>query len=306
MANKFTKEDYQKRIQISFPDWKFTILEFNGYKSPALVQCDNCGKLIHLKKGGDITRKINACSCYSKFKDYHDKIQYFAKIFNFKILVDGPATQKKEIQCLNCGTIMHRSLVSILNTPSHCDKCHKYREGVPHYTKEEVQERLDSNFNGEYELIEFKGMSKDALLKHRNCGFVFRIRELGDLFENRNRGCPKCYKFTSKGEQSVASFLEKNQINYIPQKTFSPLNKSKYRFDFYLPDFNIAIEYMGEQHYRDNHFFKESLETIQRRDLIKQQYCLDNNIELIIISYKELKNINAILTSRFNDYLEKE
>ena len=80
------------------------------------------------------------------------------------------------------------------------------------------------------------------------------------------------------------------------------MNKSKYRFDFYLPDYNLAIEYQGEQHYRDNGFFKDKLEVIQRRDEIKRKYCQENNIKLLEISYKDFKNINQIITSRLNDY----
>ena len=71
---------------------------------------------------------------------------------------------------------MTRSIVSILNTPSHCDNCHKYREGEAHYTQEEVQKQLDEQFYNEYEIIEYHGVSKDALLRHKNCGFVFKIR----------------------------------------------------------------------------------------------------------------------------------
>ena len=197
---------------------------------------------------------------------------------------------------------MERSLVSLLNTPQHCDNCHKYREGIPHYTKKEIQQRLDKEFKQEYKLIEFNGMAKSALLKHYNCGYVFKIRELGDLFEGRNRGCPKCYQFKSVGEQKIRNYLDDKKIEYIPQKTFSPLNKSKYRFDFFLPQYNLAIEYQGEQHYRDNGFFSDPYDVVHKRDLIKKQYCIDNNIELLEIKYTQLKKIEAILDSRFNDY----
>ena len=301
MANKFSIKEFQERIELSFPEWKYEILEFSGYKKRARVRCKNCGREIVFNKASDITRKINVCSCYKRFKDYHDKLIYLGEKCGFEILTDGPATQKKKIKCLKCGEIMERSLVSLLNTPEHCDNCHKYRTGVLHFTKEEIQSRLDSQFLSQYELLEYTGTTKEALLRHNNCGYIFKIRELGDLFEGRNRGCPKCYQFKSVGEQTIRDFLESHNISYIPQKTFAPLNKSKYRFDFYLPDYNLAIEYQGEQHYRDNGFFKDGLEVISKRDEVKKQYCKDNGIELLEIKYTELKNINAILSSRFND-----
>jgi hypothetical protein len=302
MGNKFTGKEFIERIELFFPEWNFEVLEFNGYKKPAKIKCLNCGKIISLEKASYLSRKINICSCYKKFTDYHDKLKYLGEKCDFEILYDGSAQEKKRIKCKKCGCIMERSLVSLLNTPQHCDNCHKYREGQFHYSKEEVQKRLDENFNKEYELLQYQGMTKSALLRHLNCGYIFKIREIGDLFEGRNRGCPKCYQFKSLGEQKIRNFLDKENINYIPQKTFSPLNKSKYRFDFYLPDFNLAIEYQGEQHFRDNAFFKEDLSTTQKRDEIKRKYCKENNIELLEIKYTKLKEIDTILSSKFNDY----
>lgn len=301
MANKFSKKDFEERISLSFPDWEYEILEFNGYKKEAKIKCKNCGAKIVLDKASNITRKVNVCKCYKRFKDYHEKIQYLGEKCGFKILFDGPAEKKKIIQCLNCGCKMERSLVSILSTPEHCDNCHRYREGVSHFSKEEIQQKLDQQFSFQYELLEYSGMTKEALLKHLNCGYVFKIRTLQDLFTGRNRGCPKCYQFKSAGEQRIRNYLDNHSLNYIPQKTFAPLNKSKYRFDFFLPDYNLAIEYQGEQHYRDNKFFKDSLEKVQARDEIKRAFCKNNNIELLEIKYTELKNIEAILSSRFND-----
>ena len=63
----------------------------------------------------------------------------------------------------------------------------------------------------------------------------------------------------------------------------------------------MAIEYQGEQHYRDNGFFRDRYDVIHKRDLVKKQYCIDNNIELFEIKYTELKKIDAILSSKFND-----
>ena len=50
----------------------------------------------------------------------------------------------------------------------------------------------------------------------------------------------------------------------------------------------------------------DSLEDQKRRDKIKKDYCLANNISLIEIPYWELKNLEQFLQLKFNDYLEKE
>lgn len=301
--NKFMIEDFTNRINMIDIGWKYEIIEFNGYKQPCKIKCLNCNTILTFKKASDLFRKINPCKCKRLFNDYHDKVEFLSKQFNFAILSKVKSTQKIEIKCNSCDCTMKRSLVSILNTPWHCDKCNK---GKIVYDKDDIQNELNIRFNCEYDLLEYSGVTKKALLRHKNCGKIFTIRELSDLFNGRNRGCPICYQFKSVGEQTIMLYLEKNNINYIPQKTFTPLNKSKYRFDFYLPDFNIAIEYQGEQHFRQNSCFKDNLETIQKRDKVKRQYCKDNNIMLKEIKYTELKNINHILDSMFNDYRKSE
>lgn len=112
-----------------------------------------------------------------------------------------------------------------------------------------------------------------------------------------NNGCPRCKR--SKGESFVSNFLEKNNINFIPQKTFKNCKyKKTLPFDFYLQDFNICIEYDGEFHFKQKRNFitKERLELQQLRDNIKTQYCIDNNISLIRIRYDE--NIEEFLKNK--------
>lgn len=43
----------------------------------------------------------------------------------------------------------------------------------------------------------------------------------------------------------------------------------------------------------------DALQETQRRDKIKNQFCLDNDIALFRIPYTEINNINAILTDIF-------
>ena len=72
-------------------------------------------------------------------------------------------------------------------------------------------------------------------------------------------------------------------------------NKRQLPFDFYLPDYNICIEFDGRQHYKSIEYFggEKHLEYVQYNDKIKTEYCLNNNINLIRIKYDE--NINKKL-----------
>ena len=68
-------------------------------------------------------------------------------------------------------------------------------------------------------------------------------------------------------------------------------------FDFYLPQYNCCIEFDGEQHYKIiKHFggFDKFVDT-KIRDTIKNEYCKNNDIKLIRISYWNFNNIEKIL-----------
>ena len=60
-------------------------------------------------------------------------------------------------------------------------------------------------------------------------------------------------------------------------------------FDFYLIDYNICIEYDGLQHYKEIKSWGGNSQFIisKKRDNIKNEFCLNNNIRLIRIKYDE-------------------
>lgn len=60
------------------------------------------------------------------------------------------------------------------------------------------------------------------------------------------RGCPVCQE--SRNEIHIKNILQQAGIKFITQKTFPELKGKP--FDFYLPDYNVLIEYDGEQHFR--------------------------------------------------------
>jgi hypothetical protein len=112
-------------------------------------------------------------------------------------------------------------------------------------------------------------------------------------------GCNLCN--SSRGEKAVRNFLNKNKIKFTEQKTFDDcIYINKLKFDFYLPVYNILVEFQGIQHYQEfkTYFHKEgrkSFEIQLERDKIKKQYCIDNNIRLIEIPYYDIKKIDNYL-----------
>ena len=104
-------------------------------------------------------------------------------------------------------------------------------------------------------------------------------------------GCPICHD--SIGEREIKKVLDKKNILYIPQKRFIDCRDIKpLPFDFYLPTYNICIEYQGEQHFKPINYFGgvDKFKTQQKRDKIKHDYCKDKGVCLILIKYNE--NVN--------------
>lgn len=113
---------------------------------------------------------------------------------------------------------------------------------------------------------------------------------------NGGKGCPICNH--SKGENIIKQYLDKINIEYIEQKTFNKCEfKKELRFYFYLPNYNICIEYDGKQHFESIEYFggDERFKKQLKCDEIKNKYCRNNNIKLIRIPYYNFKNINTIL-----------
>jgi hypothetical protein len=82
-------------------------------------------------------------------------------------------------------------------------------------------------------------------------------------------------------------------------------DKYKLRFDFYLPEYNLCIEYQGAQHYcnkmtrniygENEERSKELLKSQKRRDKIKREFCKKEKIRLLAIPYTYLNEIEDIL-----------
>lgn len=97
-----------------------------------------------------------------------------------------------------------------------------------------------------------------------------------------NHGCPICVQ--SKLESEVKNMLEKNNINFVIEKTFDWLKDSSNLFlDFYLPDYNIAIECQGIQHFQPVEWFggKKSYLNQVIRDKKKKDLCKSHNIVIL-------------------------
>lgn len=85
--------------------------------------------------------------------------------------------------------------------------------------------------------------------------------------------------------RDVETVLNELKLYYEKEKTYNNLKyKGKLRFDFYLPLYNLCIEFNGVQHYEYIEYFHkyESQFDEQRlKDYIKREYCQAHSIHLI-------------------------
>lgn len=116
-------------------------------------------------------------------------------------------------------------------------------------------------------------------------------------------GCPTCSKLMtqSKGELAVSTILTKANIPFIREHRFNDCRgkRNPLRYDFYLPDHNLVIEYDGNQHHNYvpylHRTYDSYLEGI-RLDKIKDDYCKNNNIRMVRISNTKVFEIDQVIS----------
>ena len=144
-----------------------------------------------------------------------------------------------------------------------------------------------------YNKVDYVGNKKKVCVVCNKCGQEFWQRP-NDLLNGH--GCPKCS--ASKGEEKISKFLKEKNIKFIYNKACLDF-LGKLKPDFYLPDYNLVIEYDGEQHFKPIEIFGgvERFEKTQELDALKTQLCEEHNIKLIRISYTQFNEIEEIIDS---------
>ena len=114
--------------------------------------------------------------------------------------------------------------------------------------------------------------------------------EHGDFWQTPNNhlfgaGCPVCPQSMMEGK--IRQILKRNNIEFEQEKSFDWLtDKRKMYLDFFLPDYSIAIECQGRQHFipvshfGGEEFFKRTLE----RDKLKWTLCSQKGITILYYS----------------------
>lgn len=131
---------------------------------------------------------------------------------------------------------------------------------------------------------------------------INKLKTINDIYQYHTIGC-SCEKGVSFPEKFIMNFLDQCNIKYIYQLTKATFKWcDKYRYDFYLPDYNAIIEVHGLQHYeKGTKNSKFLFEKTRENDRIKQDMASDNGIEVYCILDCRFSNVEYIKNSIFNN-----
>lgn len=124
--------------------------------------------------------------------------------------------------------------------------------------------------------------------------------------ENGKFVCNSCGDGFSYPEKYLSNLLNQLDIDYIFQLTSSDYSWcEKYRYDFYIPLFNLIIEIHGRQHYIDTTW--SSLDEITKNDSNKKELAIKNGYNYIVIDARYSKKDyikNSILNSELSSLID--
>lgn len=293
MVNNTNFISISNKIHNNFYNYSF-IKEYRGTMVKYNIQCPIHG-IWKVSLDNHIVKKSGCPKCKGFNLTYKEKNEISRKIHKHKysyslIIKDYKHKEKIPITCKYHG-VFYQTYDNHVNKKQGCPQCKNNRKKV------------------NKQLLIYK-------IKELKTGYKYNWESLGNYFDNTflircnkhgwfnqqpsnhlmGQKCPKCNG--SRGEERVENYLKYKGIKYITQKTFNGLkNKNNLYFDFYLPDYDLCIEFDGQLHFKSIEFFGGDLALLQnqKHDKIKNDYCINNKIKLLRIHYKDINNIEKII-----------
>lgn len=263
----------------------------NGRK---IIQKDCCSKCTG--------KKTSEVSKIKRAKKYIEKAQKICDEYGYILIttIDDYIDAKMNIDFI-CPK--HGKQTMMLDNLIHGHKCrlcsYEERGNNLKHSIQFVKKSIESiNGNKLLNPQDYKDTFTNNLNIQCSCGNIFTTSFSNYTKHNVNT-CFSCSCKESSGEKRIKEFLKLNNINFIQEKRFDDCRNIKpLPFDFYLPDYNMCIEFDGQQHYKDVGF--GNYEKTKKHDIIKNEYCKNNNIDLLRIPYWEGNSIENIIVKHLN------
>lgn len=303
------QEEFKQKLKERYPDEEYVVIHIGKESSDnSTFKCARCERRITIKNSDLFSsRRKHICTkCYYKREDtirnennLRERLQSKATNINFFMQErKGIRHNMISFTCNNCGRINTKDVANFLRQKYNCGFCEGQRESKDtDYFLKQLHERHGNKFSL---LTEYVNAASSVRIRCNNCGFIRNIKPNSLLLSGF---CPKCDKKGSVGEKKIMRFLEQNNIPYIPQMYFSNWKIGLHYFDFYIPTYNLVLEFHGIQHYEFNEHFHKTQEEFthrQQKDKIKKDAALQNNLNYVSIKYTLMDNLDSILAYIFN------
>jgi hypothetical protein len=249
------------------------ISKYTSSKNIHDIQC-HCGAVFSSRISSIWNGHTTSCGCVNTITQKDAE----GKTLDIGIILLSPYTQSKnshKFMCF-CGVEFESKINNIWSGEVSSCGCLKNINDI-----HERLEKLNVSLVDDY-----KGSHKSHTFQCK-CGNKFGRLMHHVLYDKRTTcGCDT----KSNGELLVRNILNSIDIDYIEEYTFKDCrNERLLRFDFYIPDYNICIEYNGRQHYEPIEFFGgiSSFHRQMENDSLKRQYCCIYKKNLLILKYNE-------------------
>ena len=311
--SKLTTEEFVSRlIQIHGDKYDYSEVKYINYKTKVKIWCKACNKYFYSTPNAllfgsgcrDCSYKFRAIQKKLSLEEFIEKARaVHGNKYDYSLVEYKDAKKCVKIKCNKCGRIFEQTPNNHIRGQG-CSYCNgNFKDNDIKFLDQAKKVHGDTY---DYSSVKYINNRVPVKIKCNKCGKIFEQIPQNHV---RGQGCPFCT--SSHNEDKIAKFLDTNCIKYKAEYTFKECkNKRVLHFDFYLPDYNICIEFQGRQHYKEGFDFyisynkgnidkaQKAFENAQKRDQIKREYCKSHSIELIEIRYDEDINLrlNELLT----------
>lgn len=278
--------------------------EYRSMNQKIKVRCNICGyewmsKASHLFNGHGCPK------CVGFYKTHDEFMSEASKRKNKKIKILGNYVNSHteiDVMCLTCGRKWGMLPYGILNGNG-CKVCSVKNNGI------NLRKTMDDFIKDVYDIhgdsIQIKGLYVNAKQRVK-CKCSICGHEWNPIAESllAGYGCPNCKK--SWGEIRIEKYCIKNNIAYTRTQKYDGLygvGGRNLSYDFYLPLYNLLIEFQGEQHIHSKEHFggEKQLKKQQEHDRRKREYAKTHNINLLEIWYYDIDKVDQILDEYLNN-----
>lgn len=257
------------------------------------IKCKKCGKILKCKPISLIKGfKCRFCSdeSYKLNLERKEKAKMICgDKYDFAESNFIDVKEKTKVFCNICQKYFQISYDKLVNRKQGCSNCYKSSIVFDNETFLNKIHELGYDKYYDYSLVNYIDTNTEVEIICKKCGNHFKMKPTKHLI---GQGCSYCHT-KSKLHKEILSFLEKYNIIFEEEKKYdwmkNSLTNAHYSLDFYLPDFNVAIECQGLQHFKSVEFFGGEIayQNRLRMDNEKYELCKRNNIN--ILYYSNLK-----------------